>query len=270
VLSRERVTANPTPQVLSKVADAPDTSDSRAHDGPAMPEASPHAAAVRAAAGRFEGRDLGCVRGDRAVFAGLDFALEPGGALVLTGPNGSGKSSLLRVLSGLLPPAAGDLRWAGRPVADDPEAHRAHLHYQGHHEALKPELTAAENLGFWAGLHGGGAAAVADALERFELDGLAEEPVRLLSAGQRRRLSLARVLASPAPLWLLDEPSVGLDRRAVRRLVAEIEAHRAAGGLVVLATHQPLGLTEETHLSVADFPPAEVTDADDPWAGALW
>jgi heme exporter protein A len=223
-----------------------------------------------AASARFAGRDLGCVRGDRAIFAGLDFDLPDGGALVLSGPNGSGKSSLLRVLASLLPPAAGQLTWNGADVGEDPEAHRARLHYQGHHEALKPELTAAENLRFWAGLQGESAGTVADALHRFGLAELAQEPVRLLSAGQRRRLSLSRILASPAPLWLLDEPSVGLDARSVRTLEAEIEAHRAAGGLVVLATHQPLNLADQQELSVADFPPAPVTADDDPWAGALW
>ena len=219
---------------------------------------------------RFAGRDLGCVRGDRAIFAGLDFDLPAGGALVLSGPNGSGKSSLLRVLASLLPPAAGQLTWDGHDIAQDPEAHRARLHYQGHHEALKPELTAAENLGFWAGLHGPRGGAAGDALHRFGLRDLADQPVRLLSAGQRRRLSLSRILASPAPLWLLDEPSVGLDARSVRTLEAEIEAHRAAGGLVVLATHQPLDLADQRDLSVADFPPAAITADDDPWAGALW
>ena len=228
------------------------------------------AASGRARGVRFAGRDLGCVRGDRAIFAGLDFDLQAGGALVLSGPNGSGKSSLLRVLASLLPPAAGQLTWDGADVAADPEAHRARLHYQGHHEALKPELTAAENLGFWAGLHGPRGGAVHDALSRFGLADLADQPVRLLSAGQRRRLSLSRILAAAAPLWLLDEPSVGLDARSVRTLEAEIEAHRAAGGLVVLATHQPLDLADQQELSVADFPPAPVWADDDPWAGALW
>jgi heme exporter protein A len=221
-------------------------------------------------AGRFAGSDLGCVRGDRAIFAGLDFTLDPGDALVLTGPNGSGKSSLLRVMAGLLPPAAGQLAWDGRDVTREPELHRGRLHYQGHHEALKPELTARENLAFWAGLHGGRGAAVQEALRRFGLDDLAELPARLLSAGQRRRLSLSRVLAAPAPLWLLDEPSVGLDTRSVGVLTREIEAHRAAGGQVVLATHQPLALAGAQQLSVDDFPPAPVTAEDDPWAGALW
>ena len=221
-------------------------------------------------AARLAGRDLGCVRGDRAIFAGLDFDLPAGGALVLSGPNGSGKSSLLRVLASLLPPAAGQLTWDGQDIDAEPEAHRARLHYQGHHEALKPELTARENLSFWAGLHGRATGAVERALTRFGLAELADQPVRLLSAGQRRRLSLSRILASPAPLWLLDEPSVGLDARSVRTLEAVIETHRAQGGLVVLATHQPLALAEPRELSVADFPPTPVTADDDPWAGALW
>lgn len=205
--------------------------------------------------GVFEARELGCIRGDRPVFGGLGFTLQPGGALVLVGPNGSGKSSLLRVLAGLIPPAQGTLNWNGTPVDAAPEQHRARLHYLGHHEALKGVLTARENLAFWAGLRGFDESAAAQAMARFELDALADVPGRMLSAGQRRRLALARLLAAPAPLWLLDEPSVGLDTRSVRTLVEEIARHRAAGGQVVLATHQELDLADAARLAVDDYPP---------------
>ena len=199
----------------------------------------------------FAGRGLACRRGERLVFAGLAFTLPPGGALALTGPNGSGKSSLLRLMAGLTPPEAGVLGWDGTSVREDPAAHRARLHFIGHHDAVKPVLTVAETLAFWAGMRGG--QAVAPALERFGLAALADWPCRLLSAGQRRRLALARLVASPAPLWLLDEPLTGLDSDAVADLAAAIAAHRAAGGLVVYSTHAPLPLEAVAILSLTDF-----------------
>ncbi len=135
----------------------------------------------------FEGRDLTCVRGERHVFAGLGFAVPQGGALILHGPNGSGKSSLLRLMAGLLKPAQGGLAWGDRPVSDDPEGHRARLQYLGHLDAVKPVLSAAENLTFWASAQGGGRGGgqgegqggVAAALERIGLTGLAEVPARV-------------------------------------------------------------------------------------------
>ena len=205
--------------------------------------------------GPFQGRALACVRGDRPVFAGLDFDLPPGGALVLTGPNGSGKSSLLRVMAGLLPPAAGELAWGGTAVAEDPEGHRGRLHYVGHLDALKPALSVEENLRFWAGLRTA-SPGVEAVLERFGLDHLADLPARLLSAGQRRRLALGRLLAAPADLWLLDEPSVGLDARSITALTDIIAEHRAAGGRVAVATHLTLTLPEAQPLSLDDFPAA--------------
>jgi len=199
----------------------------------------------------FAGVDLACRRGERLVFAGLSFTLAAGGALVLTGPNGSGKSSLLRLMAGLGRPEAGVLGWDGAPIGDDPTAHRARFHFIGHQEAVKPLLSVAENLAFWAGMRGGGD--VAQALAGFRLGALAASPCRLLSAGQRRRLALARLLASPAPLWLLDEPATGLDSEALEDLGAAIAAQRAAGGRVVLSTHTPLAMPGAASLSLADF-----------------
>jgi len=199
----------------------------------------------------FAGRGVACRRGERLVFAGLSFLVPPGGALVLTGLNGSGKSSLLRLMAGLTPPETGMLAWDGMPVRDDPAAHRARLHFIGHHDAVKPVLTVAETLAFWAGMRGG--AAVSPALERFGLAALAAWPCRLLSAGQRRRLALARLAASPAALWLLDEPLTGLDSDAIADLAAAIAAHRAQGGLVVLSTHAVLPLESAETLSLTDF-----------------
>jgi heme exporter protein A len=187
----------------------------------------------------LEARGLACRRGERVVFAGLSFALEAGGALLLLGPNGAGKSTLLRLLAGLLPPAAGTLLWGGADALEDRAAHARRLRYLSHADALKPTLTARENLFFAARLHGGEPEA---ALEAMGLAPLADLPVRVLSAGQRRRLALARLALAEAPLWLLDEPSVALDAASVGRLGALLERHRAAGGLVVAATHLPLPL----------------------------
>ncbi|HEX2114080.1 MAG TPA: heme ABC exporter ATP-binding protein CcmA, partial [Alphaproteobacteria bacterium] len=156
----------------------------------------------------FVGEDLACVRGERLVFENLSFRARPGEALLLMGPNGSGKSSLLRLMAGLLAPASGRLLWGGSAIIDDPDSHRARLHYIGHLDALKPALTVSENLAFYAALRGRPADAdtLGSAISAFHLDKLADTPARFLSQGQRRRTALARVLAAPAALWLLDEP----------------------------------------------------------------
>lgn len=185
----------------------------------------------------FEGHDLGCVRAGRIVFARRAFRIEAGGLLVLRGPNGAGKSSLLRLMAGLLPPAHGTLLWNGEDVADDPYAHRARLAYAGHDDALKPGLSVIEHLEFHAALRGARALRLEAALSAFGLEALAKTPARFLSAGQRKRVALARLVAAPAPLWLLDEPSNGLDAGAVAKLEAAIAAHRRDGGIVVAATH---------------------------------
>ncbi len=202
---------------------------------------------------RFEGHNLTCQRGQRQVFAGLGFSLDPGGALLLTGPNGSGKSSLLRLMAGLLKPLAGALTWADKDVTEDPEAHNARVHYLGHQDAVKPVLTAAENLVFWAGLRGHTGATSHQALARFGLDHLADVPGRMLSAGQKRRLALARLLVSPAELWLLDEPSVGLDHASLDSLGAEIARHLSGGGRIVAATHVRLPVESAETLPLDEF-----------------
>jgi heme exporter protein A len=178
--------------------------------------------------------------------------------LLLHGANGSGKSSLLRLLATLLEPARGRLLWGGSPVSDDRARYRASLHYVGHLDAIKPALTVRETLRFWAGLHGVAAPALDAALDAFALDGIADWPCRWLSAGQRRRLALARLIATRAPLWLLDEPTAMLDSGSEDRLAAAIKVHRTAGGQVVIATHQPLALAEAVVLRLEDFAPASV------------
>lgn len=194
----------------------------------------------------LEARELACLRGERVVFAGLSFALEAGAALLLTGANGAGKSSLLRLLAGLIPPAEGVLLWQGQDALADRAAHARRLRYLSHQDALKPALTARENLAFFARLWGGDAGA---ALAALDLLPLADLPARVLSAGQKRRLALARLaLGADAPLWLLDEPTVGLDTASVARLGALLARHRAAGGLVIAATHLPLPLPDAREL----------------------
>ena len=193
----------------------------------------------------FRADDLACRRSERLVFQGLHFALAAGDALLLLGPNGSGKSSLLRVLAGLLRPEAGSFTPAEM------------LHYLGHQDALKPVLTTRENLQFWARLHEPdiGAERIDAALDYWALRKLAALPGKLLSAGQRRRLALSRLSAVEAPLWLLDEPSVGLDRESVSRLEAAIAGHRAGGGVVLLSTHVDLDLPGAKVLQLDHFAP---------------
>lgn len=206
--------------------------------------------------GRFAAEQIACVRGERLVFRNLDFVLETGGALVLRGPNGSGKSSLLRLATGLLPLEAGALTWNGEKIENDLPEHHARLHYMSHQDPVKPAFTVQENLEFWAGL-GGHGEAVREALAAFGIEDLADVPARFLSSGQRRRLNLARIAASPAALWLLDEPTVGLDDLAVEALRRVVQDHRARGGMLMVATHLDLGLADAAVLTLARSPAAE-------------
>lgn len=207
---------------------------------------------------RFHGESLVCVRGERTVFQGLNFTLEPGGALILIGPNGSGKSSLLRLMAGLLKPYDGRLLWDDQDALDDIDEHGAKLHYVGHHDAVKPVLTANENIRFWAelrgvdkdGVNGGG---VERALAALDIQHLYDVPGRFLSAGQKRRVNLARILAAPAPLWLLDEPTTALDKATIKRLEQAIQVHRDTGGMVVLSTHADVNMPGAKVLDVAQF-----------------
>lgn len=179
-----------------------------------------------------------CRRGGRVVFSGLDFSLPKGEALAVTGPNGAGKSSLLRLIAGLLPAASGHLSFDGageRTIGEQ-------AHYLGHLDALKTQLSVAENLRFWID-YLGGAGKADKALERVGLAELGEVPAAFLSAGQRRRLSLARLVAIGRPLWLLDEPASSLDDSAQQMLAALMRDHLASGGLIVAATHAPLSVS---------------------------
>jgi len=180
---------------------------------------------------------LAVFRGERLVFRDLAFTVPAGGAMTLSGANGTGKSTLLRLLAGLVPPAAGRVSWAGADALSDLAEHSRRVAYVGHLDAVKPGLTVAENLQFAARL---GRRPITAALDALDLRSLAELPARMLSAGQKRRLSLSRLMLSEARLWLLDEPTLGLDTASVARFGTLLAAHRAAGGIVVAATHVPL------------------------------
>jgi heme exporter protein A len=190
------------------------------------------------------------VRGGRLVFADLAFALGPGEALVLRGPNGTGKSTLLRLLAGFLAPSAGRAAWNGQPVALASPDHHRRLHFVGHADPVKAPLSVAENVAFAAALAGGEADS-AKGLEAFGLAELASTPGRFLSSGQRRRTTLARLLATPRPLWLLDEPGVGLDAAHRGRLEEAIAAHRKSGGMCIVATHGDVALPDPYILDFA-------------------
>jgi heme exporter protein A len=199
---------------------------------------------------RLVGTDLACVRGGRLVFTGVSFAVPGGEALTVTGPNGAGKSSLLRTLAGLLRPASGRLELDGGG-ADAPLAEQ--VHYLGHLDALKPSLTVTENLVFWLRYLGTGAEATAVALDAVGLEGVARLPAGYLSAGQRRRLSIARLVGVKRPVWLLDEPTAALDLASQDRLAALMRDHLSGGGIVVAAAHGGIGLerTQELRLGGA-------------------
>jgi heme exporter protein A len=183
----------------------------------------------------LQAENVAAFRGERLVLRDVSLAVEAGGALLLTGANGAGKSTLLRVLAGLLRPAFGRVGWRGRDIAD---CHGA-IAYVGHLDAVKPGLTVAENLRFAATAGGG---SVTDGLAALGILTLADLPARMLSAGQRRRLALARLAVCPAPVWLLDEPTLGLDAASVALVGTLLAVHRERGGVVVAATHLPLPL----------------------------
>jgi len=198
---------------------------------------------------RLLGLDLTCVRGGRKVFTGLEFQVAAGTALVVTGRNGAGKSSLLRMIAGLVRIAAGRLDLEG---ADGELSIAEQAHYLGHQDALKPSLSVAENLQFWASYLGAAETAEEAALAAVGLDDLAALPAAYLSAGQRRRLSIARLVAIKRPIWLLDEPTSALDTAAQTRLSELMRAHLAGGGLIVAATHGPIGLEGANELRLGE------------------
>ncbi|WP_425456107.1 heme ABC exporter ATP-binding protein CcmA [Aliishimia ponticola] len=188
----------------------------------------------------LEIRDLAVARGAACVLEGLAFTLAPGQALILRGPNGSGKTTLLRTLAGLQPPQAGEILGGGEEIA-----------YAGHSDGLKSMLTVAENLTFWAEIYG--TRGIDPALAAFELTPLRDRLAGTLSAGQKRRLGLARMLVTGRPIWAMDEPTVSLDAASVELFAATVRAHLGQGGLAVIATHIDLGLPEAHVFDVSRF-----------------
>nr|WP_097107652.1 heme ABC exporter ATP-binding protein CcmA [Hoeflea halophila] len=214
---------------------------------------------MQAVATELKGR-----RGDNVLFADISFSLGHGEALVITGPNGSGKSTLLRILAGLLSPDSGAFALIGEggepvPVSD-------HCHYLGHRNAMKRELKVSENLAFWQSFQrsdSGEGLPVEEAIDRVGLTGVGHLPFGYLSAGQQRRIALARLLVSHRPLWLLDEPTAALDARSDRLFAELVRTHLASGGLAIAATHQPLGLDGVRTL---ELPGIHATVAGGAWA----
>jgi heme exporter protein A len=188
---------------------------------------------------RLSGRGLRCVRGGREVFAGLDFDAEGGEALAVIGPNGAGKTSLLRLIAGLLAMQGGSIALDG---GDSELTLPEQAHYLGHRDAMKPALTVAENLTFWAEFFGGTPSDPAECLAAVGLSHAVDLPAGFLSAGQRRRLSIARLLAVHRPIWLLDEPTSALDLASQRVFAGLMTAHLGRGGMIIAATHAPLGI----------------------------
>ncbi|RWA68350.1 heme ABC exporter ATP-binding protein CcmA [Mesorhizobium sp.] len=189
---------------------------------------------------RLIAENLGGERGGETVFSGIGFALEKGEALIVTGPNGSGKSTLLRVIAGLLPVAKGFVRVEAGGEAFPTIASASH--YLGHLNAMKTALSVEENLGFWRAFQGEPALSVEEALETVGLGGLGHLPFGYLSTGQKRRASIAKLLVSRRPVWLLDEPTAGLDKASEERFARLMRDHCQEGGIIVAATHLPLGL----------------------------
>jgi heme exporter protein A len=200
---------------------------------------------------RLSASDLACRRGGRDVFAGVGFSVASGEGLTISGRNGAGKSSLLRMVVGLLRVAHGRIALEG----GDPELTVGEqAHYLGHQDALKPSLSVGENLQFWSSFLGAAAADSGEVLAAVGLDGVADLPAAYLSAGQRRRLSIARLLAVKRPIWLLDEPASTLDAAAQARLTELMRAHLAGGGLILAATHGALGLDGARELRLSQTP----------------
>ncbi len=199
----------------------------------------------------YAATNLACRRGDRTVLAGLSFSVAAGKALILRGANGSGKTTLLRCLAGLTPPVAGSLSFAADDVA-----------YAAHDNGLKAQLRVAETIEFWASIYG--ATDTAPAVDAFTLSPLMTRHVAALSAGQKRRLSLSRLLLTGRPLWALDEPTVSLDSATVTKFADAVRAHLAQGRAAIIATHIDLGLDAADVLDVSGFKPS-VADAQDPF-----
>ncbi|OUR76870.1 heme ABC exporter, ATP-binding protein CcmA [Alphaproteobacteria bacterium 46_93_T64] len=193
-------------------------------------------------------QSLTCIRQDRLIFNAVDLSLNPGEILWVKGRNGSGKTSLLRILACLLKPATGIVSWNGTDIEEDPEHYKENLQYVGHQDALKMAMSARENLEFWSDYTEN--STVDQALDAFQLQPIADHPTQILSAGQKKRSNLARLIACPAPLWILDEPVSSLDTDYIGLFKDLLEKHVRNGGMALLATHQDLSLSRVRQLDL--------------------
>jgi heme exporter protein A len=193
---------------------------------------------------------FGAKRGGETIFSDVSFELGSGDGLVVTGPNGAGKSTLLRALAGLLPVSEGAIRLEGG--TEDFPTIAAACHYLGHENGMKKALTVFENLAFWREFLGSPHLAIDEALEMVGLDTIGHLPFGYLSTGQKRRIAIARLLVSYRPLWLLDEPTSGLDKHSEMQFIALMKAHLEDGGMIIAATHLPLGLDGVAELRLGE------------------
>ena len=211
--------------------------------------------------------NLSCQRGGRTIFSGLSLEIKAGEAVILRGPNGAGKSTLLRVIAGLIPAQAGEISLNGT-ASTDRDDFQGQITYAGHLDAIKPQLTVSENLHFWAQLFE--SENVAKTMRDFRLDEIADRPAHACSAGQKRRLGLARIAVTSRPLWLLDEPTVSLDTQTTSRFAATIDAHCAAGGMAFIATHIDLGLKALRSFEMQAYAPSIDAPEHDPFLKGDW
>ncbi|OUS08169.1 heme ABC exporter, ATP-binding protein CcmA [Rhodobacterales bacterium 52_120_T64] len=211
--------------------------------------------------------NLACYRTGRLIFSDQSFTLDAGEAVMLRGPNGSGKSTLLRALAGMLP-FEGDVVLNGVSLGNDHDGVQEQIAYAGHLDAIKPQLTVGENLTFWARLFGGGS--IDDAVEQFALAEIWDRPAHACSAGQKRRLGLARLVVSARTLWLLDEPTVSLDVETTARFAAIIKKHCASGGMALIATHIDLGLDTPREIMLDPNVVQKSAPSNDPFLSEAW
>ena len=204
----------------------------------------------------FSGENLICVRGNKCIFSELSFSVSSGEALILKGANGTGKSSLLRLMTGILTPKKGKIKWNNENILESKDEHNARFHFVGHLNPIKPTLTVYENIFFWSHLQPK-PKKINYALEIFGISHLRNVSAQFLSAGQIRLTNLAKIVATPADIWLLDEPTSSLDKYALKKLDQILKDHQRDGGIVVASTHTNINIKNVKELELSSFSPTE-------------